>query len=93
MATFKVTAKTTNEAIEKATKEQIICALFDGRLAPLRDHKRRTWTKAWAVEQAKSERDRLAKDAAAAEAARAALAAPGADDLAGVRAFFGRGEG
>lgn len=62
MNSFKITAETTDGQIQKATKEDLICALFTGFSARLRDSRRRAWTKARAAAEAVEERNRLAKN-------------------------------
>ena len=65
MSNFYLTAKTTDEQIEKATKEQLISECFKGFFAVLRKSKMRSYTKADAVREAKAERARIIERLAA----------------------------
>ena len=59
MGTFKITATTTDSEIAKATKEDLICACYQGSFAPLRSHRRRTASKTRMIAEAKDLRSRL----------------------------------
>lgn len=61
MSQFRINHTTSDDQIRRATKDDIITALFTGHAAPLRAHRRRTWTKAIAIERAIEHRDSLRK--------------------------------